>query len=166
MTPKKNDRPDAGTPERSEESIVADEILSEGEPPTSGTISDFSPSVKDLLHLNVFHENTGLMAKDLVAIVSEDYPSFSKQSFCMCEKPDKYGVVLHPAAFEKLQRMFPHAAVTKKKKKSGKNKLTKRISARLSDAEYDALIRKTKADGFDTMQAFLVFMVRNYLKEG
>lgn len=160
---KEKDRPDAGTPERSEESIVANEILSEGEP-SSDSISEFSPSVKDLVHLKEFRDRTGLMAKDIVPIIAEDFPKFSKQAYSMCENSEQYGVVLHPDGFAKLMATFPDAAA-KKKKKSGKNRLKKRISARLCDSEYDALIAKVRADGFDTMQAFLVFMVRNYLKE-
>jgi len=160
---KENDRPDAATSERSEDVIVSHELSSEGEP-SAQSISEFSPSVKDLVHLKEFRERTGLMAKDIVPIIIEDFPKFSKQAWSMCENSNQYGVVLHPDGFAKLQAKFPEA-VKKKKKKSGKHKLSKRISARLSDAEYDALIRKTKSDGFDTMQAFLVFMVRNYLKE-
>lgn len=162
---KEKDRSGEATPERSEETIVANELLSEGEP-SSFIVSEFTPAVKDLLCLKEFRERTGLQAKDLVEILSDEFPKFSKQSFSMCENPSQYGIVLHPAGFEKLQSLFPQAAITKKKKKkSGKNRLKKRISARLNDAEYAALIEKIKLDGFDTMQAFLVFVVRNYLKE-
>lgn len=161
---KEKDRSDVGASERSEEILVVNDLSSEGDP-SFKSISEFSPSVKDLVRLKEFRERTGLMAKDIVPIIAEDFPKFSKQAFSMCENSDQYGVVLHPAGFAKLQAAYPDAAVMKKKKKSGKNRLKKRISARLSDAEYDALVAKVKSDGFDTMQAFLVFMVRNYLKE-
>lgn len=159
---KENDRPDVGASERSIESNAVNDTISEGDPSVQ-SISEFSPTVKDLVRLKEFRDRTGLMAKDIVPIIAEDFPKFSKQAYSMCENSDQYGVVLHPDGFAKLQAKFPGAV--KKRKKSGKHTLTKRISARLSDAEYEALIIKSRADGFDTMQAFLVFMVRNYLKE-
>ena len=166
MKSNKNDRPDGDASERSEETIVADEILSGGEDPSlDEIISEFYPHVKDLLQLKELREGTELKVKELLPYLTPHFPKLTRQTFCACENPDQYGVVLHPLAFAILQAKFPAAAISKKKKKSGKNRLQKRISARLEDAEYEALIKKMKSDGFDTVQAFLVFMVRNYLKE-
>ena len=98
--------------------------------------------------------------KDMVAVVQELYPKYDKTMQSKCERGDEYGIQIRKDALEALYARFAPELL---KKKDG-HKYTCRISCRLPDADYAALLEFIRADGFDTMQAWLTYTVRNYLK--
>lgn len=123
--------------------------------------------------------NAGIAPKDAVRVVKARFPSFDKTLLSKCVKPEKYGVVLHPDGYLELNRIFPSVGLApvveadtedaptlepSVKKRSSGHRLKSRISCRLEDAEYEQLQRHVRADGFDTMQAWLTYKVRRYLQ--
>lgn len=106
-----------------------------------------------------------LKAREMVAVVRRLYPKCDKPLLSKCENGDTYGIDIRTDALEALYAEFaPERLAARRRKKSGGHKLTCQISARLTDAEYAALQRCIRADGYTTMQAWLTDTVRAYLK--
>lgn len=106
---------------------------------------------------------------EMIALVKKTYPGFDKSLLSKCSNSEKYGVELVPEAMAILLERFGQELPPEKpqnKRKSNGYRLSCRISARLPDADYAALQRQLKADGYKTMQAWLAEMVRQYLQEG
>lgn len=106
---------------------------------------------------------------EMVALVKKSYPGFDKSLLSKCSNIERYGVELVPEAMKILLKRFGQEQTPEKpqKQRAGeRHRLTCRISARLPDADYQALQRQVKADGYKTMQAWLADMVRQYLQKG
>ena len=104
-------------------------------------------------------------AKEMVAVVQKIYPKFDKTQLSKCES-DEYGSELPEDAMQALYAVFaPDRLTQKKRRRSGKNCLTCRISARLEDDAYRELQQRIRADGYDTVQSWLSDAVKHYLKE-
>ena len=104
-------------------------------------------------------------AKEMVAVVQEKYPKYDKTLQSKCERGDEYGIQLRQDAMAAILAKFSPLLIQPAATKKGDgHKLTSRISCRLSDEEYAELQQFIKADGFDTMQAWLTHRVRNYIK--
>lgn len=103
--------------------------------------------------------------KEIVEVVREMFPKYDKMLQSKCEHSDTYGIELRKEAMDAILAKYnPEQLEAIKRKRRGGHKLTKRISCRLADDEYDKLIKYTHEDGFDEMQAWLTFIVRKYLK--
>lgn len=100
-------------------------------------------------------------AKEMVDVVRKKYPKYDKTMQSKCERSNEYGVQIKPDAMKALYSEFAPEML---KKGSSGHRLKCRISCRLEDAEYEALQEHIREDGFDTMQDWLSFMVRQYLK--
>jgi|GEM_PF-255285 len=121
----------------------------------------------------------GIAPKEAVRVVKARFPSFDKTLLSKCSKPEKYGVVLHPDGYEALFTKYPaaqpqepadtsqqaKAEPTTKRHKSGGHRLKCRISCRLENDEYEQLQRLVRSDGFDTMQDWLTYQVRQYIAD-
>lgn len=104
-------------------------------------------------------------AKDIVEVVKRIYPKFDKTQLSKCESND-YGSELPEDALQALYTAFaPELLTPKKRRRSGRNRLTSRISARLEDDVYSELQQRIRADGYETMQSWLSDAVKHYLKE-
>ena len=105
---------------------------------------------------------------EMVALVKKSYPGFDKTLLSKCSNSKRYGVELVPEAMKILLERFgqeqPPEKPQKKRTSSG-HRFSCRISARLPDADYQALQRQLKADGYKTMQAWIAEMVKQYLKQ-
>ncbi len=105
-------------------------------------------------------------AKDLVDVVRDLFPKYDKMLQSKCERSSEYGVRIRPEAMDALYAKFAPEKLEKvKKKRRGGHRLTCRITCRLEDDEYNRLIACIHEDGFDQMQAWLTYIVRNYLKK-
>lgn len=103
-------------------------------------------------------------AKDMVAVVQQLYPKYDKTVQSKCENGDAYGVSLRPDAMAALYAHFaPELAEGKKPAKRDAHRLTCRISARLENADYEALQQLIEAAGYATMQDWLTAIVRAYI---
>lgn len=104
-------------------------------------------------------------AKEMVAVVQKIYPKFDKTQLSKCES-GAYGAELPEDAMQALYTAFaPELLTPKKRRHSGRNRLTCRISARLEDDVYSELQQRIRADGYETMQSWLSYVVQRYLKE-
>lgn len=104
-------------------------------------------------------------AKDIVEVVKRIYPKFDKTQLSKCESND-YGSELPEDALQALYTAFaPELLTPQKRCRSGRNRLTRRISARLEDDVYNELQQRIRADGYETMQSWLSDAVKHYLKE-
>lgn len=104
-------------------------------------------------------------AKDIVEVVKRIYPKFDKTQLSKCES-DEYGSELPEDAMQSLYSAFaPELLTPQKRRRSGRNRLTRRISARLEDDVYSELQQRIRADGYETMQSWLSDAVKHYLKE-
>lgn len=105
-------------------------------------------------------------AKEMITVVREIYPKYDKMLQSKCEHGDEYGVDIRYDAMDALLAKYaPELLEAEKRRRRGGHKLTKRIACRLEDDEYDRLVKYVKEDGFDQMNAWLVFTVRQYLKK-
>lgn len=101
----------------------------------------------------------------LVETVKESYPSYDKSLHSKCEHGDRYGIELRKDAFDSLILKFAPELMPKiRHKRNGCHNRTCRVSCRLTDDDYFDLIEKIKSDGFDTMQDFLEWQIKKYLK--
>lgn len=104
--------------------------------------------------------------KEIVDFVREIYPKYDKMLQSKCEHGDTYGIALRTDAMDALIKKYaPEQLEAIKRKRRGGHRLTKKITCRLEDDEYEKLIKYTHEDGFDQMQAWLTWVVRNYLKK-
>lgn len=105
---------------------------------------------------------------EMILLVKKQYPGFDKSLLSKCSNSERYGIELVPEAMAILLKRFGQKSSEKpqKKRTSSGHRFSCRISARLPDADYQALQRQVKADGYKTMQAWLADMVRQYLQKG
>lgn len=115
------------------------------------------------MNLREMREKNGIPTKDIIAVVQSLYPKYDKQLQSKCENGDKYGIRLREDAEQELILRYGIVEPLKAPKRDS-HKLKYKVQCRLSESEYKALQQQIKADGFDTMQAFLAFMLRRYLK--
>lgn len=105
-----------------------------------------------------------LAARDMVSTVQQLYPKYDKMLQSKCER-DEYGIDLKPRAMDALlEKYAPELLEKERHQRDGRHKLKRKVMCRLTDEEYDALKKRIKEDGFDTMQAWLAFTIRRYLK--
>jgi len=114
-------------------------------------------------------------AKDMVDVVRTIYPRFDKPLLSKCQHHELYGIDLRDDAMAALRQRYPAPTVATpteeaqatdaaQSPKRDTHRLSCRISCRLEDDEYEALRRYVRADGYDTMQAWLAHTVRRYIK--
>ena len=104
-------------------------------------------------------------AKEMVSVVQQLYPKFDKTLLSKCES-GAYGAELPDDALQALYAAFaPELLTPQKRRRSGRNRLTCRISARLEDDVYSELQQRIRADGYDTVQSWISDVVQHYLKE-
>lgn len=99
--------------------------------------------------------------REMVACVRELFPRYDKHLHSKCEHGEVYGILLNPKAMDALRVKY---APAQKQTRHGKHRLTKRISCRLTDEDYESLLRFTHEDGFEKMQDWLTDVVRQYIK--
>ena len=105
-----------------------------------------------------------LAGKDIVAVVQKMYPKFDKTMLSKSEQGNKYGVTIRRDAMDALIEAFaPNEKATIKKRRAGGHRLTRRITCRLENEEYDLLQQVIKADGYKTTQDWLTEIVRQHI---
>lgn len=102
-------------------------------------------------------------AKEMAAVVQRLYPKFDKTMLSKCEHGGEYGATIPRDALDALYAEFaPERLEASKWNRRGRHLLTRRISARLKEADYAVLQRNIAADGYPTVQDWLTDMVRKY----
>lgn len=73
-------------------------------------LSSSPASVNDLFSLAELQRQTGVQAKDLARQLSGRFPMFTRQIFCQCANPEKYGCLPHPDVLRLIRESFPGKA--------------------------------------------------------
>lgn len=106
-----------------------------------------------------------LPVKDMVMTVRDIFPKYDKMLQSKCEHGDVYGIDIKTKAMDVLLAKYaPELLVKEKHRRDGCHRLKRKVMCRLEDEEYDELVKRIKEDGFDTMQAWLTYKIRAYLK--
>lgn len=106
-----------------------------------------------------------LLAIEMVTTVRELYPKYDKFLQSKCERGDEYGIDLRADAMKALlEKYAPEELERERRLRSDRHRLKRRVCCRLEDAEYAELVKRIGEDGFDTMQAWLAFKIRAYLR--
>lgn len=130
---------------------------------TANSISQEKLQVK-MNPLRELRVTRNLAAKDMVTTVQNLYPLYDKTLQSKCER-DEYGIDLKPKAMDALlEKYAPELLEKERHQRDGRHRLKKKVMCRLTDEEYAALKKRIKEDGFDTMQAWLAYTIRRYLK--
>lgn len=109
----------------------------------------------------------GIPAKDLADAIREVYPKFDKSLLSKVEHGLDYGICVRADIMDALYAKFaPELLEPRKRARRGGNRLTCRISARLTNEAYGALQRQMEADGYATTQDWLTAMVIQYIGGG
>lgn len=109
----------------------------------------------------------GIPAKDLADAIREVYPKFDKSLLSKVEHGLDYGICVRSDIMDALYAKFaPELLEPRKRARRGGNRLTCRISARLTNEAYGALQRQMEADGYATTQDWLTDMVAQYIGGG
>ena len=108
-----------------------------------------------------------LPARDMVAVVKTIYPKYDKTIQSKCENGDAYGVTIRPDAMMALfERFAPERLEPPKRTRHGQHRLTRRISCRLENEDYEALQQLISASGCETVQEWLTGIVRELIRRG
>lgn len=102
--------------------------------------------------------------KDMVAEVRTLFPKFDRPLLVKCQYSDLYGVLLRDEAMTALRLKYAPESCTQPSNRKDSHRLKCRISCRLEDEEFADLWRYIRADGYDTMQSWLAYTVRRYIK--
>lgn len=94
---------------------------------------------------------------EIIRVLSERYPKFSKIQLCMIRNPE-YGVCLAPEAKKLLkEKIKTHTQKRRKDTKSQQPQppAKKRVSMRLSETEYEKLKETVRVSGCKTIQEYM-----------
>ena len=104
-------------------------------------------------------------ARDIAETVQQLYPRFDRYLLSKCEAESVYGIQLKTDALKALYTKFDPDGWKKRRKKDGhRNQF--RIYCRMDEVTYKALTEKISADGFKTVQDWLLDQVLNYIEGG
>lgn len=161
----------------------------EGEPagtdsPSSGndcgrdsflSISDPYREVNNLLCMKDLREQSGAMAKDVALAIRARFPKFNRQLLSQCEQWDKYGVIIHPDGLEILcvtcgiklpTNARPEISITvdgAPAKKKENRKLGRRVAFRVTNSDFEVLLKRVQEDGYGSIQAWLYAKIMELL---
>lgn len=160
------------------------------EPPHAnelGSSSTILMPTSIIAHIDAEHKNLlrdirtsgNIPAKEIVQLVRSRHPGYDKMLQSKCENPDKYGVGLTAEAMRLVIEHFVPELLTVQeeptitrdkpaaapKRRGDTHRLKRCIRCRLEDEDYERLMEHIHDAGFDTVQAWLTYMVRNLLKE-
>lgn len=111
-------------------------------------------------------KDENITPKQIVQEVKPVYPGFDKTLLSKCLNADKYGVTMTAGSFGCLAQAFPQVMCEPQKepRRADQHRLKDRVTCRLEKGEFEVLQRLIREDGFDTMQSFLAWLIRQYIK--
>lgn len=131
------------------------------EQPTTASIPSKAELVK-MAPVRRIRLSTQTPSADMVQTLRQLYPGFDASLLSKVERPHQYGVELCEPGMLALYAAYAPLA-TPKRRKPSRRRLPCRIYGRLSEGAYSDLQEAIKADGYRTMQDWLLVMVRKYL---
>ena len=117
-----------------------------------------------MLDVRKFEEERGLKPAHLIAIIREMYPKYDKSIHSHVKNPENYGVRWVDDLELAILEAFPEKP--EKRPTEEHRRFPCRVQARLSKHAYGLLQQRLAADGFDTVQAGLSFIISKYIREG
>lgn len=111
--------------------------------------------------LRIDQPTTNLSDKQLVAAIRDLCPGYDKTLHSKVKKPEKYGI-RHIKEVERLL-MALSLGDAAKPRRSDNRRLQGKITYRISNDRLRLLQQALKADGFDTMQGGMEYLVKSYL---
>ena len=116
-----------------------------------------------MLDVRQFRESRGITSKDMVEVAREQFPKYDKYLHSKVERPNDYGIRPVLALESAWESAF--ASTTPQCRRKDNRRLKARIQCRMTEREYEALQRRFKAQGFDTMQDGVKYIIGRYLEE-
>lgn len=104
-----------------------------------------------------------VQAQDMVSEVRRYYPRYDKHLQSKCEHSSLYGIRLCDDAMDALIRLYAPEELPPEKKPDHRS-LPCRISCRMTVMDYNLLMDRIRADGFQTTQDWLLSHLRQVLK--
>lgn len=115
-----------------------------------------------MIQMKEFRESRKLSPREIVEVVQEDAPRFDRYLLSKCEHPEKYGIRLLNEIEQNLAEAFPLTVPEARKPERRKNPC--RLYCRVGKPVYERLQRALRADGFETVQAGLNYIIGKYLE--
>ena len=115
------------------------------------------------MDIKSFAADHGLQDKEVVNLVKSEHPKYDKYIHSKVKRPDDYGIKLLDSAEKLIQDTF--GTNSPAPRRTDKRRKPCRIQVRLSKHDYKVLQQCIKRDGYDTMQAGVSKIIRDYLKE-
>ena len=116
-----------------------------------------------MIDLKGFRYEKGLSPRDIVDVVRLQYPGFDRSLCSKVENSERYGVRLVYGAEVMVEEIFGNHSANGKKRDL--HRLRRRVQCRLPDAKYEALQRKLKNEGYETVQDLVNDLINKYLGE-
>ncbi len=118
----------------------------------------------DVNILRSLRTTNNIPADKIVKSVQKLHPKYNKTLQSKCERTEEYGVCLEPNAMNMLIDTFAKLpSTTVKKVRKDYHRLTARAECRVEKDVKVAFIKKLQADGFDSMQGCLYFLIKAYI---
>lgn len=102
---------------------------------------------------------SGIPAPEIADAVKAVFPKFDRYLLSKCEQQELYGVTLLPRGMRAVRALLPEEA-----RKKDTHRRRCRISCRMDDDTYAALIAQIRRDGFRTVQDWLLDQVLAYIE--
>ena len=119
---------------------------------------------KDVNILRELRTMYNIPTDEIVKSVQKLHPKYDKTLQSKCEHTDEYGVCLEPNAMNMLiDTIAKLPSTTVKKVRKDNHRLTARAECRVEKDVKVAFIKKLQADGFNTMQGCLYFLIKAYI---
>ena len=115
-----------------------------------------------------YRENVGIKNADMIRALRGSYRKYGGATNAMVNNPESYGVCLLPEAEKILAANFGYAnglscVREKPVRKACLRKKPNRLSVYLTDEMYETIKTMMHYEGFDTVQDFLLKILKDYL---
>jgi len=107
----------------------------------------------------------GIPPSDIVDEIRKYYPRFDRTMLSKAENGEKWGVVISEEVIREVYAALVEISQFDLKRIDA-HRLKNRVSVRLTDYDYAALVSLKEENGYETMQEFLTELIRKVTKEG
>ena len=115
-----------------------------------------------MLDVRQFRESRGISAKEMVEVAREEYPGYDKYLHSKVERPEEYGI--RPVLGLESAWEAAFTGTAQKARRRDNRRLKARIQCRMTQTEFERLQHRFRAQGFDTMQAGVKYLITTYLE--
>lgn len=109
------------------------------------------------MNVREVREASGLQSKEFALLIRREFPGYDRQLQGKVERPAKYGIRLTLRAEKVLREKLGL-------KPARKPETRRQVTCRMEPTQYDRLQQALKADGFETVQDGVGFLISQYIK--